>query len=157
MRHKKAPKRIIEPDKLYNSVVVTRFINRLMKDGKKSVAEKVVYGAFDLIKAKGQNPLEIFQKALDTVGPNVEIKARRVGGANYQVPVEVKGERKTALAIRWILEAATGRPNKEYHTFSEKLVAEFEAILSGQGAAIQKRDNTHKQAEANRAFAHFRF
>lgn len=157
MRHKKAIKRVIEPDKLYGSVTVAKFINRLMKDGKKTVAENVVYQAFDLIKAKGQDPMEVFKKALDTVGPNVEIKARRVGGANYQVPVEVKGERKTALAIRWVLEAATGRPNKEYHTFSEKLVAEFEAILAGQGAAIQKRDNTHKQAEANRAFAHFRF
>lgn len=157
MRHKKAQKRIIEPDKLYGSVTVAKFINRLMKDGKKSVAEKVVYNAFELIKAKGQDPLELFSKALDTVGPTVEIKARRVGGANYQVPIEVKGDRKTALAIRWILEAAEGRPNKEFHTFSEKLVAEFEAILQGQGAAIQKRDNTHKQAEANRAFAHFRF
>lgn len=157
MRHKKVAKRVIEPDKIYNSVVIAKFINRLMQDGKKTVAEKVVYNALDLIKAKGQDPLEVFMKALDTVGPNVEIKARRVGGANYQVPVEVKGERKTALAIRWLLEAATGRPNKEYHTFSEKLVAEIEAILQGQGAAIQKRDNTHKQAEANRAFAHFRF
>jgi len=157
MRHKKVAKRVIEADKIYNSVVVAKFINRLMKDGKKSVAEKVVYNAFDLIKAKGQDPLEVFIKALDTVGPAVEIKARRVGGANYQVPVEVKGDRKTALAIRWVLEAATGRPNKEFHTFSEKLVAEMEAILIGQGAAIQKRDNVHKQAEANRAFAHFRF
>ena len=157
MRHKKAPKRIVEPDKLYNSTLVTRFINRLMKDGKKSIAEKVVYNAFTLIQEKGKDPLETFKKVLDTVGPTVEIKARRVGGANYQVPVEVKGDRKTALAIRWILEAAEGRPNKEFHTFSEKLVAEFEAILIGQGAAIQKRDNVHKQAEANRAFAHFRF
>lgn len=157
MRHKKIAKRIIEADKIYNSVLVAKFINRLMQDGKKTVAEKVVYNAFDLLKAKGQDPLEVFIKALDTVGPTVEIKARRVGGANYQVPVEVKGERKHALAIRWILEAATGRPNKEFHTFSEKLVAEIEAILSGQGAAIQKRDNVHKQAEANRAFAHFRF
>src|SRR5690242_18235423 len=125
MRHKKASKRNIEPDKLYGSVTVAKFINRVMKDGKKTIAEKVVYNAFDLLKAKGQDPLAIFTKALDTVGPNVEIKARRVGGANYQVPIEVKGERKTALAIRWILEAADGRPNKEYHTFSEKLVAEF--------------------------------
>ncbi len=157
MRHKKAIKRLIEPDKIYDSVVVTRLINRVMKDGKKSTAEKVVYGAFALIKAKGQDPMEVFKKALDTVGPNVEIKARRVGGANYQVPIEVSAERKTALAIRWILEAAEGRANKEFHSFSEKLVAEFEAIIAGQGAAIQKRDNTHKQAEANRAFAHFRF
>lgn len=157
MRHKKAIKRIAEPDKIYNSSLVTRLINRIMIDGKKTIAEKIVYKAFDLLQAKGNDPLETFKKVIDTVGPNVEIKARRVGGANYQVPVEVKGERKSALAIRWILEAATGRPNKEFHTFSEKLVAEFEAILAGQGAAIQKRDNVHKQAEANRAFAHFRF
>ncbi len=157
MRHKKAIKRLIQPDKLYNSVLVARFINRVMVDGKKSVAEKVVYGAFDLLREKGQNPLEIFEKALNALGPTVEIKARRVGGANYQVPVEVRGERKTALAIRWLLEAAESKPNKEFHTFSEKLVAEVLDILEGKGEALKKRDNVHRQAEANRAFAHFRF
>lgn len=157
MRHKKAPKRQIIADQLYNSVLVTRFINRLMKDGKKSVAEKVVYNAFDLLKTKGMDPLDIFTKAIDTVSPKVEIKARRVGGANYQVPVEVRGDRKFAVAVRWILEAAKSRPNKEFHSFSEKLVAEFLDILEGKGQAILKRDNTHKQAEANKAFAHFRW
>lgn len=157
MRHKKAPTRVVQADQIYNSVIVARFINRLMKDGKKTVAQKVVYTAFDLLKAKGMDPLDTFSKAIDTVGPKVEIKARRVGGANYQVPVEVKGDRKFALAIRWILEAADGRSNKEYHSYSEKLVAEFLDILEGKGQAILKRDNTHKQAEANRAFAHFRF
>lgn len=128
-----------------------------MKDGKKSVAQKVVYGAFDIIAQKGQNPVEVFEKALQSVGPKVEIKARRIGGANYQVPTEVRAERKMALAIRWILEAATARPNKEYHSFSEKLVAEFTDATEGKGEAIKKRDNTLRQAEANKAFAHFRW
>ncbi len=157
MRHAKVAKRVTEADQLYNSILVAKFINNLMKDGKKTVAQKVVYSAFDLLKAKGQDPLDTFQKVLDTVSPKVEIKARRIGGANYQVPVEVKGDRKNAVAIRWILEAAAGRPNKEYHTFAEKLVAEFTDILEGKGEAIKKRDNTHRQAEANKAFAHFRW
>ncbi len=157
MRHKKVAKRQIEADKIYNNLLVARFINYTMKDGKKSVAQKVVYNTLDLLKAKGLEPLETFLKALDSVGPKVEIKARRIGGANYQVPVEVRGDRRMALAIRWILEAAKGRPSKEFHTFAEKLVAEFLDAIEGKGAAIQKRDNMTKQAEANRAFAHFRF
>lgn len=157
MRHAKITKRKTEPDQLYSSILVAKFINNLMRDGKKTVAEKVVYGAFDLLKAKGLDPLDTFQKVLDEVSPKVEIKARRIGGANYQVPVEVKGDRKYAVAIRWILEAASARPNKEYHTMSEKLVAEFLDALEGKGESIKKRDNTHRQAEANRAFAHFRW
>lgn len=157
MRHSKVTKRVTEPDQLYNSVLVAKFINNVMRDGKKTIAQKVVYGAFDILKAKGQDPLDTFQKVLDTVAPKVEIKARRIGGANYQVPVEVRGDRKMAVAIRWLLEAAGGRPNKEYHSFSEKLVAEFMDILEGKGEAIKKRDNTHRQAEANKAFAHFRW
>lgn len=157
MRHAKVVKRQIEADKIYNNMLVARFINYVMKDGKKTIAEKVVYGTFDLIKSQGQDPLETFLKALDSVGPKVEIKARRIGGANYQVPVEVKGERRMALAIRWILEAAKSRPSKEFHTFAEKLVAEMTDAIKGQGEAIKKRDNMTRQAEANRAFAHFRF
>lgn len=157
MRHAKIAKRKTEPDALYNSVLVAKFINNLMQDGKKTVAEKVVYGAFDLLKAKGQDALETFQKVLETVAPKVEIKARRIGGANYQVPVEVKGDRKYAVAMRWILEAAKARPSKEFHTMAEKLVAEFTDALEGKGEAIKKRDNTHRQAEANKAFAHFRW
>lgn len=157
MRHAKVTKRVTDPDEIYNSVLVAKFINNVMQDGKKTVAQKVVYGAFDILKAKGQDPLELFQKVLDAVSPKVEIKARRIGGANYQVPVEVRGPRKVAVAIRWILEAADGRPNKEYHSFSEKLVAEFMDILEGKGEAIKKRDNTHRQAEANKAFANFRW
>lgn len=157
MRHAKITKRKTPPDQLYDSVLVAKFINNIMRDGKKTVAEKVVYGAFDLLKEKGQDPLETFQKVLETISPKVEIKARRIGGANYQVPVEVRGDRKYAVAIRWLLEAAGARPNKEYHTMSEKLVAEFMDALEGKGEAIKKRDNTHRQAEANRAFAHFRW
>lgn len=157
MRHSKVTKRKATPDQLYNSVLVAKFINNVMKDGKKTIAEKVVYTAFDLLKAKGQDPLEFFQKVLEAVGPKVEIKAKRIGGANYQVPVEVRGDRKYAVAIRWLLEAAKARPNKEYHTMSEKLVAEFTDAIEGKGEAIKKRDNTHRQAEANKAFAHFRW
>lgn len=157
MRHKKVAKRQIPADRVYNNLLVAKFINRLMKDGKKTVAEKVVYDSFDLLSHKGLDPLETFLKALDAVGPKVEIKARRIGGANYQVPVEVKGDRKMAVAIRWVLEAAEGRPSKEYRSFAEKLVAEFQDALEGKGEAIKKRDNTHRQAEANKAFAHFRF
>lgn len=157
MRHAKVTKRKPEPDQIYGSVLVGKFINNLMRDGKKTIAEKVVYHAFDLLRTRNQDPLELFQKVLEAVAPKVEIKARRIGGANYQVPVEVKGDRKYAVAIRWLLEAAKARPNKEYHTMSEKLVAEFLDALEGKGEAIKKRDNTHRQAEANKAFAHFRW
>lgn len=155
MRHKKAEKRKVEADKLYNNLLVAKFINRLMKDGKKTIAEKVVYGSFDLLSQKGKDPLETFLKALDTVGPKVEIKARRIGGANYQVPVEVKGDRRMAVAIRWILEAAGNR--KDSHTMSEKLVAEFLDAIEGKGEAMKKKDNMTRQADANKAFAHFRW
>ena len=157
MRHKKAEKRQIEADKIYNNLLVAKFINRVMKDGKKTTAEKVVYGAFDLVQTKGSDPLETFLKALDIVGPKVEIKARRIGGANYQVPIEVRGERRMALAIKWILEAAQARPSKEFRSFADKLVAELFDVLEGKGEAIRKRENMTRQAEANRAFAHFRF
>lgn len=157
MRHAKITKRKPEPDQIYNNVLVTKLINNVMKDGKKTTAQKVVYGAFDLLKAKGQDPLDTFQKVLEAIAPKVEIKARRIGGANYQVPVEVKGDRKYAVAIRWLLEAADGRPNKEFHTMSEKLVAEFSDALEGKGEAIKKRENSHRQAEANRAFASFKW
>lgn len=157
MRHAKIIKRKTEPDALYNDALVAKFINNVMRDGKKTIAQKVVYTAFDLLKAKGLDPLDTFQKVLDVIAPKIEIKARRIGGANYQVPVEVKGNRKYAVAMRWLLEAATARPNKEYHTMAEKLVAEFLDALEGKGEAIKKRDNTHRQAEANRAFAQFRW
>jgi len=157
MRHKKVQKRQTAPDKVYKSVLVAKFINRIMIDGKKTVAENLVYKALDDIKAKGEDPLKILEKAVQSVSPKQEIKARRVGGANYQVPIEVRGERKTALSIRWIVESAQKRSNKEFHTFDQKLVAEFMDAIDNKGEAIKKRDNTHRQAEANKAFAHFRW
>ena len=157
MRHAKIKKRIPEPDKLYGNVMVGKLINRIMQDGKKTTAEKRVYNAFDLIKQKEQDPMQVFEKALQNVGPKVEVKARRIGGANFQVPTEVRHDRRMALALRWIVEAARKRPNKEYHTFEEKLAAEFTAASNNEGDAIRKRDITMKQADANKAFAHFRW
>lgn len=157
MRHKKSPKRIAKPDLLFGNVLVTKFINRMMVDGKKSIAEKHFYKAFDILKEKGNEPIEAFEKAIQNAAPKVEIKARRVGGANYQVPIEVRPERRTALAIRWIVEAARKRPNKEFKTFEEKLAAEFIAAMNNEGEAAKKKDVMHRQAEANKAFSHFRW
>lgn len=157
MRHKKAQKRTIGTDSLYNSLVVGKIINRIMRDGKKSVAQKVIYDTLDAIKEKGHDPLQALEKALDNIGPRVELKARRVGGANYQVPIEVRVDRKQTLAIRWLIEAARARSSKDYHTFDLKLTAEILDALEEKGSAITKRNNTLKQAEANKAFAHFRW
>ena len=157
MRDNKASKRDIDPDKIYNNKLVAKFINRLMNDGKKTIAENIVYSAFDVIKSKEKDPLEIFEKAMQNVAPKQEVRARRVGGANYQVPSEVRGERKVSLAGRWILEAARKRSNKEYHTFGEKLAAELLDAVDNKGEAVKKRDTIHRMAEANRAFAHFRW
>jgi small subunit ribosomal protein S7 len=157
MRHAKIQKRIIEADKIFNSVMVARLINRIMRNGKKTVAEDNVYRAFKLIEEKGQSPIEVFDKAIQNVSPKVEVRAKRVGGANYQVPVEVRAERKNALALRWIIESARKRSNKEFRGFDQKLAAELTAAASNEGEAIKKKDIMHKQAEANRAFAHFRF
>jgi small subunit ribosomal protein S7 len=157
MRHAKVQKRQVNPDMIYNSAMVTKFINRMMMDGKKSVAQKKFYNALNLIKEKNQEPLEVFEKALQNVSPKVEVKARRVGGANYQVPIEVRPERRQSLAIRWLLEAARKRPNKEFKTFEEKLAAEFMAAVNNEGEAMKKKDVMHKQAEANKAFSHFRW
>jgi small subunit ribosomal protein S7 len=157
MRHKKVQRREVNPDQLHNSALVTKFINRIMKDGKKTVAQKKVYNAFTLLEQKGMQPLETFERALQNIAPKVEVKSRRIGGANYQVPVEVKNERKTSLAIRWLLEAASKRPNKEFHTFEEKLAAEFSDAAQGLGEAMKKKEIMHKQAEANKAFSHFRW
>ncbi len=157
MRHKKVKKRQIESDEIYKSTLIAKFINNLMKDGKKSVASKVFYDSFKILETKEKNPNEIFETAVANVGPKIEVKARRVGGASYQVPQEVRGERKTSLAIRWIVEAARARSNKDYRTFAEKLAAEFLDASNNEGAAIKKRDTVIRMAEANRAFSHFRF
>jgi small subunit ribosomal protein S7 len=157
MRHAKVKKRQVTPDTLYNNVFVTKLINYIMRDGKKTVAQAQVYSAFEILSKKGEDPLKAFEKAVGNIGPKVEVKARRIGGANYQVPVEVKHERRMALALRWMIEAARKRPNKEYHTFAEKLAAEMLAAINNEGEAIKKRENALRQAEANKAFGHFRW
>jgi len=157
MRHKKVVKRQIEADRINNSLIAAKFINKLMKDGKKTTAERILYTAFELLEKEGQNALEIFEKAIQNVGPRQEVKAKRVGGANYQVPMEVRGERRLSLSMRWIIEAAKARSNKDYKSFAAKLAAELKDAVENQGAAIKKRDTAHRMAEANRAFSHFRF
>lgn len=157
MRHKKTAKRETLPDPVYKNKLVTKFINHVMIAGKKTVAEKMFYAAFAAIEEKGQKPLEVFEKAIQIVGPKVEVKARRVGGANYQVPAEVRGERKVSLAIRWILDAAKARSSSEYRSFANKLAAELLDAVQNQGAAIKKRDTVHRMADANKAFSHFRW
>ncbi len=148
-------KRELPNDPIYGSRLVTRFINRVMQDGKKTVAQKIVYGAFDKIKTDAKRePLEVFETALRNVAPRMEVRARRVGGASYQVPSEVRGDRKEALAIRWILASAQSRSG---HTMAEKLAGELLDASQNTGAAIKKRDDTHRMAEANKAFAHFRW
>jgi small subunit ribosomal protein S7 len=156
MRHAKIVKRQTKEDKVYQSKLVSKFINSIMKDGKKSVAEKVFYESFELLKKEGE-PLVIFEAAINNVGPKTEVKARRVGGASYQVPQEVRGDRRISLAIRWILEAARARSSKDFHTFPEKLAAELLDATKNEGAAVKKRDTVLRMAEANKAFSHFRF
>jgi small subunit ribosomal protein S7 len=154
-RRRKVSKRPLLPDPKFKSALVTRFINNLMEDGKKSVAESLFYDAIEIIENRtGQNGLEVFQKAVDNVKPVVEVKSRRVGGATYQVPVEIRSERRLALAIRWLISYSKGRAEK---TMAEKMAMEFDAASKNQGASVKKRDDTHKMAEANKAFAHYRW
>jgi small subunit ribosomal protein S7 len=155
--HKAVEKRKMNPDPIYGSTLLTKFINNVMEDGKKTVAQKNVYNALDILKAKGMDPIQSFEKALDTIAPRQEVRAKRVGGAAYQVPMEVRGARKVSLSIRWLLDATRKKPNTEYKTFSEKLASEIIAALNNEGEAIRKRDGVHKMADANKAFAHFRF
>ncbi len=153
MRGKRAPKRQIAPDPKYNSVMVAKFINHVMRDGKKTLARRIVYKCFDILAEKTkQKPLEVFEKAVRNVAPVVEVKGRRIGGANYQVPVPVTGDRKYFLAYRWIIEAARNRKGKP---MSEKLADEMLAALNNEGDAIKKKQDVQRMAEANRAFAHF--
>ncbi|MBI2048083.1 MAG: 30S ribosomal protein S7 [Parcubacteria group bacterium] len=154
MRRPVKKKKILSPDFVYNSTKVEKFINYVMKRGQKETARGIVYDAFDIVKEKEKtdNPLEVFDKAIKNVGPLVEIRSRRIGGANYMVPREVKAERRFSLAMRWILEAARGRKGSPMR---EKLAEELIAASKGQGPAVTKRENTHKMAEANKAFAHF--
>ncbi len=154
-RRKRVITREVLPDPKYNSIVVTKFINSLMKKGKKSVAETILYDAINKIETRtGKNGLELFQKALGHVKPILEVKSRRVGGATYQVPVEVNESRRQALAMRWIISFAKARNDK---TMADKLASELIAASNNEGASIKKREDTHKMAEANKAFAHFRW
>ncbi len=157
MRHKKSQRRTVKPDPVYNNKLVARFINQLMLSGKKTVAQRTLYKAFELLEKQQQKPVESFEKAIQTIAPKQEVKARRVGGASYQVPTEVRGDRKISLAIRWIIAAAKARPSTQYHTMAEKLAAEIVDVLQNKGDAIKKRDTMHRMAEANRAFSHFRW
>ena len=154
-RRSEAPKREILPDPKYKSVQLTKFVNMLMYSGKKSVAEKIMYGALDVMQEKkGSEPLEMLELALENVSPAVEVKSRRVGGATYQVPVEVRPVRRTGLAMRWIIEAARKRGEK---SMTLKLAGELLDATEKRGAACKKRDDTHRMAEANKAFAHYRW
>jgi small subunit ribosomal protein S7 len=157
-RRGSAIERIIEPDPVYRNRMVTKLINRCMVDGKKSVIEKEIYRAFEIIKEKtGEEPMKIFEQALDNIRPTMEVRPRRVGGAAYQVPMSVRGPRKDSLAIRWLVNAARSRGNSEYHTFAEKMAEEIITSSNGEGQAVKKRQEIEKIAEANRAFSHFRW
>jgi small subunit ribosomal protein S7 len=154
-RRREVPKRKIIPDPKYKDKLVSKFTNTLMFDGKKAVAEGILYGAFDVIGERfKEDPLEVFRKALDNTKPKLEVKSRRVGGATYQVPVEVRPERRVALAMRWLVTYARDRGEK---TMRERLAGEFVDASQGRGNAVKKKDDTHKMAEANKAFAHYRW
>ena len=154
-RRHRAEKREINPDPKFGDLVVTKFMNAIMLDGKKSVAETIVYGAFDVVQGKAkQDPLGVFHSALDNVAPHVEVRSRRVGGATYQVPVDVRPERRQALAIRWLIAAARKRNET---TMVERLSGELMDAANNRGGAVKKREDTHKMADANRAFSHYRW
>ena len=154
-RRREVPKRKITPDPVYRDKMVAKFMNALMMHGKKSTAEGILYGAFDIINQRfKEDPVEVFRKALDNVKPKLEVKSRRVGGANYQVPVEVRPERRVALAMRWLVQFSRGRGEK---TMRERLAAEFVDASQNRGGAVKKKDDTHHMADANKAFAHYRW
>ena len=154
-RRGNVPKREVLPDPIYNSVLVTKLVNSIMLDGKKGVAQKVVYGAFDIIKEKtGQEPLEVFNTAIENIMPSLEVKARRVGGATYQVPIEVRPERRQTLGLRWLTTYSRNRGEK---TMKERLAGEIMDAANNTGSAVKKREDTHKMAESNKAFAHYRW
>ena len=154
-RRRAAEKRTILPDHKFKDLILAKFMNRIMKDGKKSVSEKIVYGAFDILEKKiDKEPLKFFHEALDNVKPNLEVKSRRVGGATYQVPMEVRPRRAQALAMKWIADSAIKRNEK---TMRERVASEIMDAFNNKGNAVKKREETHKMAEANRAFSHFRW
>jgi len=152
-RSKKIIKKITVPDPVYNSRLMTKLINKAMKDGKKSVAAAQIYKAFEGFP----EPAKTLEEVIATIAPKMEVRSRRVGGASYQVPTEVKGDRKIHLALKWLLEAARSKSNKEFHTFAEKLATEMKDVLAGTGASLKKRDMVQKMADANKVFAHLRW
>ena len=155
MRKRRAVKRDVLADPIYNSKLVTKLINQIMQDGKKGTAQKILYNAFNMIKEKtNKDPMEVFEKAMENIKPALEVKSRRVGGANYQVPIEVKPARSQALALRWLVNYSRLRGG---HTMAENLANEIIDASNGVGAAVKKREDTHKMAEANKAFAHYRW
>ena len=154
-RRGNVPKREVLPDPIYNSVLVTKLVNSIMLDGKKGVAQKIVYGAFEIVEEKtGKNGLEAFTQAMENIMPSVEVKTRRVGGANYQVPIEVRPDRRQTLGLRWLTDYSRKRSEK---TMKERLAGELMDACNNTGAAVKKREDTHKMAEANKAFSHFRW
>lgn len=150
-------KPLLQADPVYGNRMITRLVNRVMQRGKKQTAEKLVYGALEKIKTAGEDPIKVFETAIASVGPKVEVRPRRVGGASYQVPIEVRGDRRVSLALRWIVTYANKRSNKEFHSYADKLAAELLDASKGVGEAIKKRDTVLRTAEANRAFAHFKW
>jgi len=156
MRRRKAQEKVVLADPKFNSKIVAKFVNMVMEQGKKSIAEKIVYGSFEIVKKQLNEPdiIKVFHKALDNARPRLEVKPRRVGGATYQVPIEVRQERGTSIALRWIRDFAKSKKGK---SMKEKLAEEIIAAYKGEGSAIKKRDDTHKMAESNKAFAHFRW
>lgn len=154
MRKKKAPKRYVQPDPKFGDVMITQFVNRLMYEGKKSVAYGVFYGALDLVGERTkENGLDIWKKAIQNVGPSVEVKTRRIGGANFQIPTEVRGERKVSVAMKWLIQYSRDRNGK---SMADKLASEIVAASKGEGGAFKKKEDTHRMAEANKAFSHFK-
>jgi len=153
-RRREVAKREVLPDPKYGNKTLAKFVNHVMKCGKKSVAEKIVYGALDAVSKNSSDPLEVFEKALENIAPMVEVKSRRVGGATYQVPVEVRPERRNALAMRWLVEHARSRSEK---SMALRLAGEMADAAQGRGSAVRKREDVHRMAEANKAFSHYRF
>lgn len=155
MRRKQAERRDVDPDPVFNDKLVTRFVNNLMRDGKKNVARKILYQAFEIVKEKtGEQGVDVFKTALENATPVVEVRSRRVGGSTYQVPVEVRPDRGTTLAMRWLIRASTGRNDR---SMAGRLSSEIIDASNNEGGAVRKKDDTHRMAEANKAFAHFRF
>jgi small subunit ribosomal protein S7 len=155
MRNRKAPKRYILPDPKFGNETVARFVNRLMRDGKKSIAYQIIYGAFEIVESKTQqSSIEVFETALNNIMPMVEVRSRRVGGATFQIPTEVRPSRRIALGMKWLIEYSRKRGEK---TMRERLAGEIIAAAKNEGAAVKKREDTHKMAEANKAFSHFKF